>query len=72
MCAHDADASKFQTLGKVENRAPFEQRGEGSVRRQCRRVASQRSHHPGRRDLAADDALAGIGLKPVDPCRLLR
>ena len=72
MCAHHADAPKFQAFGELENRAPFEQRGEGGVRRQRRCVASQRSRHPGRRDLAADDALAGIGLKPVDAGRLVR
>ena len=51
---------------------PFEQRGEGGVRRQRRCAASQRIRHPGRRDLAADDALAGIGLKPIDAGQLVR
>ena len=72
MCAHHADAAKLQAFGEVENGATLDQRGEGGVRRQRRCVAGQRGRDPGRRDLAADDALAGIGLKPIDAGQLVR
>ena len=35
-------------------------------------LGRQRIRDPGGRDLAADDALAGIGLKPIDARRLVR
>ena len=37
VCAHDADPPEFQSFGKVENRATFEQRGKGVPWRQFRR-----------------------------------
>ena len=67
--AHDADAAKLEAFGEVEDSSPFHQRGKRRVRRQLGRVSRKDVCHPGGRNLATDDAFAGIGLKPIDPRR---
>ena len=72
MRPHDPDAAELKAFGEVENGSALDQRGEGGVRRQLRRFGRKGVRDPGGRDLAADDALAGIGLQPIDAGRLVR
>ena len=65
-------SQKLEALGQVEDRAPLHQRGESMFRAQRARPLRGGVRSPGRRDAAADNALACIGLKPVDPGRLVR
>ena len=65
-------AAELETLGEVEDSPPVHDGGEGGIRRQCRCAGCERACHPGGRHLASDDALARIGLKPIDTRRLVR
>src|SRR3546814_9341447 len=70
--AHDADAAELEALGEVEDGLAVDQGREGVIRCQSADSHRQRARDPGGRNLAADDALAVIGLEPVDPRRLVR
>ena len=72
MRAHDPHATELQAFGEIENGATIHQRREGCLRRKGRGPGHGRFRGPGGRDPAADDALAGVGLKAVDPARLVR
>ena len=69
--AHDLDAAKFQPVGEFEDRPAVEQSGPGIGRRQSRRFRLDRLRNPGGRDQTTDDALAVIGLKPIDPATVI-
>src|SRR5579885_1007369 len=70
--AHDANAAKLQALREIEDGAAFHQGGEGALCGERLRFGAERDCGPSGRDLAADDALARIGLKAVDARRLVR
>ena len=70
--AHDAAAAKLETLGQVEDGPAVQQRREGLLRRQRCDARRRGVGGPGRRDAAADDALALVGLQPIDARRLVR
>ena len=56
---------------QVQHGPAVEHGGPGIGRCESRRVARDGLRHPGRRDEAADDALAVIGLQPVDAAMLV-
>ena len=72
MRPHGSDAAKLKAFGKVKNGPALHQRGEGRVGRQFGRLGCKGVRDPGGRDFAADDALAGVGLQPIDAGRLVR
>ena len=54
------------SAGEFDDRPALGQRRESGVWREARGGGVERRSHPFRRDLAADEALAGIGLEAVD------
>jgi hypothetical protein len=72
MCPHDSGTAQLKAFGEVENGSALDQHCEDSVRRQLGRFGRKGVRDPGGRDLAADDALARIGLQPINAGRLVR
>ena len=64
--AHDAGPVQLHPLGQPHDGLALQNEGMDLRRRELRRVVRQRGRDPGGRDPAADDALAVIGLQPVD------
>ncbi len=69
---HDLGAANLKSVLEVQDRAPIEHGRECVTRFENRRLALDRLGDPGRRDQAADDALAIIGLEPVDSHGVVR
>ncbi len=66
MSAHHADTTELQVLGEVDDGASLHQRRESLLRTQAASAGRASVRRQSWRDPATDDALAIIGLKPID------
>src|SRR3546814_17604825 len=70
--AHDACTTKLEPVGKVEDGAAVHQSGVSLVAGEIARAGRGGVRGPGRRNPPPVDALAIVGLEPIDPPRLVR